>query len=97
MESGATFSMSWVTYDRKRKAGGRVLEVKEAKLTQPKEKRQKGRPLTKIERHKTFKSPNHRKWYTRNLVVFEDGQETSEVVKFHPPLVIEFNNMTVIE
>lgn len=97
METGATFSMRWVTYDRKRKKGGRILEVKEARLTQPRKKRERGRPLTQIERKKIFKAPNHRKWYTRNLVVLQNGEETSEVVKFHPPLVIEFNNYTVIE
>lgn len=97
METGATFSMRWVTYDRKRRKGGRILEVKEARLTQPKRKRERGRPLTHIEKKKIFKVANHRKWYTRNIVVLHKGEETSEVVKFHPPLVIEFNNFTVIE
>lgn len=98
MDTGRPFSMRWVTYDRKRRKGGRILEVSEARLTQPGQQRKAGRPLTPIEKTKAAgKRANHRKWYTRNIAVLHQGEETGEIIKFHPPLVLEFNGMDVIE
>lgn len=109
MESGVIFSLRRVRYDRQRKKGGDIEFIAEAQLfTQADEKNREeiatggGRPLTIAEQ--TFlqledakkKDPNHHHNYSRNLVLLADGHPTSEIRKFHPPLVLEFNGKKVV-
>jgi len=103
MESGAPFSIQVITYDARRKEGGKVVEYGEAVLLSAEEKESLiGRPKTQIEdwaeRKATArrKAPKHRKWYTRNIRVLQDGHPTSIVRKIHPPLVTLFNQQIVV-
>lgn len=100
METGNPFSARIVKYDRKRKKGGEVMDIKEARLLLPKKKekaeKQLGRKLTGKEEEQweadnASRIPNHRKHYTRNIRLLADGVATNQVIKIHPPLVIKFN------
>lgn len=109
MESGVAFSMKRVKYDRKRKSGGAVEYIAEAKLFTQEDARKNaenaigaGRPLTIVERalaemdEKKQKDPDHYHHYTRNMVLLLNGHPSSEIRKFHPPLVLEFNGKKVV-
>lgn len=98
MESGKPFSCKVVSYDLKRKSGGKILEYDEAILVQntKEEEEEAGRPRTnretQVQRLTEMKrNPSHRKWYTRNIQLLQDGFPTSLIKKIHPPLIIEFN------
>lgn len=100
MDAGAVFSIEFVTYDYQRKRGGNLLQYKEAKLFASEEA---GRGKTKLEETKARKAlikqgrnPNHRRWYTRNIRILQEGQSTSLIVKIHPPLVTKFNDQIVV-
>jgi len=103
MESGAPFSMTVVSYNARHKEGGKVIEYAEAVLlsTQPREGAA-GRGATQVEEWQgrkeaaKRKAPNHRKWYTRNIRVLQNGHPTAIVRKVHPPLVILFNQKIVV-
>lgn len=41
-------------------------------------------------------NPNHSHWYTRNLTILADGHPLTDLVKIHPPLMIEFNGIPVV-
>ena len=102
MESGAPFSMKVCSYDRKRKKGGEWKFYPEAVLVQKEKKKEGSRPLTRIEKlqyqlHEGEKrDPNHRKHYTRNIRVLQDGHPTGIIETIHPPLVDEFNGKTLL-
>jgi hypothetical protein len=107
METGKAFSLSCVSYDRKRKTGGKVVQYAEAILVQAKKeaKANARRSLTPTEKRDIeartahqgpSKNPHHRKFYTRNIRILQDGHPTSIQRKIHPPLVIEFNGKRVI-
>lgn len=103
METGAPFSCTVVSYDARRKEGGKVVEYTEAQLlaTEPKPNAA-GRPLTQVEEwterkaNASRKAPGHRKWYTRNIRVLQNGHPTSIIRKIHPPLVVLFNQKIVV-
>lgn len=42
------------------------------------------------------KNPNHKQWYTRNIRPYAAGHPLTDLVKIHPPLLIEFNGKTVV-
>jgi hypothetical protein len=42
------------------------------------------------------RNPNHQKWYTRNVRPLADGHPLTDLVKIHPPLLLEFNGMEVV-
>lgn len=106
METGKPFSLTFVTYDRKRKTGGKPQRYAEAILVQPKKEAAAAarRSLTPAEaraaehreRNERRADPNHRSWYTRNIRILQDGQATTIVRKIHPPLVLEFNKKRVV-
>lgn len=96
METGEVFSCKVVSYDRKRKKGGEIMEYAEAILVQNTKKESKARPKTlreqQVERLTEIKkAPNHREWYTRNIQLLQNGHPTSLIKKIHPPLIVEFN------
>lgn len=110
MQSGASFSLTCVRYDRKRKKGGELLEIAEAEWMNPEkeeaeaEERQQ-RPLTLGEMYRINqaagaapegRAPNHRHWHTRNIRILCDGHPTAEIRKVHPPIFMTFNGRTVV-
>lgn len=106
MDDGEVFSVKWVTYNRQKKTGGRLEECLEARLKQKSFRKPTPETEAKIaERNKhrktkyasdwTLKNPQHRKWFTRNIEVMFDGHATGQILKLHPPLIIEFNGKTV--
>ncbi|MEL6968643.1 MAG: hypothetical protein AAFO02_00630 [Bacteroidota bacterium] len=102
MKTGDPFSCTVVTYDRKRKTGGRVDEYGEARLYDPKMEQQSTRAATEVERLREelrsagSRRPNHGLHFTRNIQLLIDGHPTSEIRKIHPPLVVLFNNEIVL-
>ena len=105
METGALFSISYLTYDRQRKRGGRVEQYSEAVLLRRPEERTAPtageRTPTTIERKRKQlaqlrRNPQHHRWYTRNIQLLVDGHPTSQHRKIHPPLVILFNSQIVV-
>lgn len=103
METGAPFSMTVVSYNAKHKEGGKVIEYGEAVLLSTEKKpTTAGRPLTPHEElgyrkeAAKRKAPNHRRWYTRNIRVLQNGHPTAIIRKIHPPLVILFNEKIVV-
>lgn len=105
METGAVFSLTFVTYDRKRKRGGRIEEIAQAVLLKHDPKATNdifaGRPATPREQKvqqlaELRRAPQHHKWYTRNIRLLVNGHPTGEIRKIHPPLVALFNQKIVV-
>jgi len=98
MESGQPFSVSVVSFDKRRKKGGKIKVYPEAVLTQ----KEKGdRPRTKKEAkaeelQQLRKNPHHREHYTRNITILQNGFKTSIIASIHPPLIVEFNGDTQV-
>lgn len=98
MESGQVFSMEVVAYDRTRKQGGQIKEYPEAVLVKREQAGQTERALTKMEMVNTGarkKGANHKKHYTRNIRILQNGHPTGIIKKIHPPLILKFNDQTV--
>jgi len=100
MESGKAFSCTVISFDEKRETGGKELIFPEAILVQAsnKPKTKAGRELTNMEKKQEMiarKNPSHKKWYTRNIRILQDGHPTNIIKKIHPPLIIKFNDQTV--
>jgi len=100
MQSGESFSCVVVSFDRRRKKGGRVLEYAEARLYDPREKQHATRGQTRREKLRaqlrSKRAPQHGKYFTRNIQLMVNGHPTGEIRKIHPPLVVRFNDQTVI-
>ncbi len=107
MHAGEVFSLKVVSYDRRRRDKcGQVQEYKEAMLVwgdggSDRASKQPERGLTALERavigagvEVDRRNPNHADWYTRNIRILQQGQETEMIRKIHPPLIIEFNGET---
>jgi len=98
MQNGKPFSITVVTYDKRRKSGGKKMQYPEAILnTLPKPKQSGDRPATRMEAltQKT-KAPNHSKNFTRNIRVLMDGHPTAIIRTIHPALVTIFNDQIVV-
>lgn len=100
MQSGAVFSCVVISMDKKRNTGGEILEYPQARLFDPKKQQAAKRAATEVERMRerlaNGKRPNHGTHFTRNIQLMMDGHPTSETRKIHPPLVVLFNNETVL-
>lgn len=107
MHSGAVFSLTVVTFDKRRKDRcGKLKQYDEAVLvwgdggsdrTKPKGERLPTaleQSLISAEPTIGKRDPNHAWHYTRNIRILSDGQPTEAIVKIHPPLIIEFNGQT---
>lgn len=104
METGQPFSLTFVTYDRKRKKGGEIRTYDEAVLCQSTTTTtsKNNRPMTRMEQMEAFlheepikRNPNHQQHYTRNIQLLQQGHPTAIRKKIHPLLVTKFNEMTV--
>ena len=99
-ESGSPFKVGFCTADYKRKIGGEYIELSGVKLKGieplPKKKGDGihiGRGIkTDFRPTEAARLPKHRENDTRNLIV--PGK--SNPVKFHPRLMIMFNDMELI-
>lgn len=97
MQTGEVFSCTVISYDKKRKTGGRVLEYAQLRLVGFDRKEKKSRPETRLETlQRKTKAPRHYKHFTRNAQILVNGHPTSQVVKIHPPLVTKFNQQIVL-
>jgi hypothetical protein len=102
METGALFSVQGVTYNRRaKKGGGKIYEYLECMLAQAVPGQKLDRPATLKEdanqrvKH-TRNNPNHGMWYTRNIIICQNGHPTTMIRKIHPPLVVYFNGKIVV-
>lgn len=98
IDSGEPFSCKVVSYDEKRKKGGSIIEYDELRVLRPEEalKEQKGRPKTETEKLKAElynikRNPHHKKHFTRNCRIYQQGHPVSLIRKIHVALIIEFN------
>lgn len=111
MESGISFSIRGNTYNRRDKSGGELFHYPECQLlteansppTASTSTAEVQRPLTAAEQGLPSstatprkRSPDHRKWYTRNVRICQAGQPTGIIHKIHPPLIQEFNGKIVV-
>lgn len=96
IDAGKTFSCIVVSFNRKKKEGGQLIEYDELRVLRPDEEIDLGRPKTKTEALKTKldkikRNPDHRKWFTRNVRIYQQGHPTGMIRKIHLPLIVEFN------
>lgn len=106
IDSGAPFSCKVVSYDRKRKRGGTIKIIDEGRVARNDQIGSSPftsgtgseRPLTKMEQLEAAKkkAPRHKKNYTRNVIILQEGMDTSLIEKIHPPLIIAFNGKQVL-
>lgn len=90
MDTGAPFSIAFVTYDEKRKTGGEWIEVKRAEKYVPftraeQERLDKAQPKVGI-----FKNPHHYENSTRNIQI-----PNGEIRKVAIRLIRRFNGKVV--
>ncbi|MDJ1500461.1 hypothetical protein [Xanthocytophaga agilis] len=88
MEQGETFSCKFVTFNQRRKTGGEIIEIQEARLF----RQSASTPEEKKESSGKSKSPNHWANSTRNILILPSEQ----IRKLHIRLLIEFNGFKVI-
>lgn len=102
IETGLPFTAVRVTYDRRRKKGGKKEEIEAIFLVKAKRPAVDGlRPPTKMEEKKlqletSRRNPNHKKWFTRNVALAVNGVASSEIRTIHPPLFLTFNGKKVV-
>ena len=91
MDSGARFSLAFVTADKYKKKGGEWIEIAEAwkgfeRTEQQRRSSAKTQPKTVI-----MKNPNHFENSTRNICL-----PNGEIRKVHIRLIRRFNNKIII-
>lgn len=101
MQRGEHFSCTVISYDKRRKKGGDIVEYAEVRLYEPTAEQAATRAATEVEQlrqrlHSVSRRPSHGKHFTRNVQVCVAGHPTSEIRKIHPPLVVKFNDQIVL-
>lgn len=91
IDSGQPFSLSFVTYDHKRKKGGEWINVKSAVKLMAPEKQQKAIDAAQPSFTMVSRNPNHFENSTRNIKL-----QNGSIRKIHIRLVRLFNNKKVI-
>jgi hypothetical protein len=99
MDTGRPFSVSFVTYDKQRKTGGKIRMIREAVINaQPKstdKKSGKSKPpdqRVRVDR----RNPHHYDHSTRSIRLVVNGCKTSTIKKLHIFLVLTFNERKLI-
>ena len=92
IDAGEMFSVSYVTYDAKRKSGGNLREFPEAQITFTK----KEKALFARSKKKASKPTAHYKNATRNIKTFIGGTEVAGNKRIHLYLITIFNGKTVV-
>jgi hypothetical protein len=92
VDTGASFDMEFVTADRRRGTGGKLIELKawQKKIGQPVEDTIPGQHI----RRTKPKDPNHYKHGTIN--VFNPANKAVHPHKVHVPLIQTFNGKKVV-
>jgi hypothetical protein len=88
IDSGKPFTCKVVKYNAQRKTGGQIMDVEG--ILAKKAYSVTDRPV--LER----KYQNHHEHYTRNIALTVAGYPTSQIVKIHPPLIIEFEGKELV-
>jgi hypothetical protein len=91
MDSGQPFSLSFVTYDKKRKKGGEWINVKSAVKFMAKPSKQKAIEAAQPEFTMVSRNPKHFENATRNIKL-----QNGSIRKVHIRLIRLFNNKKVI-
>jgi predicted glycosyl hydrolase (DUF1957 family) len=86
LESGNPVQMRYVSYDKRRKTGGKVKEITGI-ITKTKDQRIPAERAKKT----AAKAQNHFKNNTRNFYTCIDGQQTQNIQTVHLPLILEVN------
>lgn len=91
-ESGKAipFSIEYVSFDKKRKSGGRLIEYPEAILCFDTTKKN-----TSVSSSGGLKKPKHSVNNTRNIEILNSGQATQSIRKLNILLITKFNNQKV--
>ena len=105
LEAGETVTMEVYTYDEKRGKGGKI-ETYECRLETgakaaigddtPHYEAEDADDADDAPTEKRTKSPNHSKWYTRNIRLYVNGHPSSQIRKIHPLLIRTFNGVKVV-
>lgn len=90
MDTGAPFSIAFVTSDDKRKLGGEWIEIKQASKYVPFTRAEQERLDKAQPRVRTFKNPNHYENSTRNIEL-----KNKDIRKVHIRLIRRFNGKIV--
>ncbi|MEL7123470.1 MAG: hypothetical protein AAFO07_28750 [Bacteroidota bacterium] len=99
MKSGQVFELDVVGFDRKKPDKSGVIHHYRAILLQEKKAEKSDEQLSPKEwlLSGKRKKPNHFKWYTRNIrIITNDNFQTDIIRKIHIPLIVSFNNQTVV-
>lgn len=91
LDSGQPFSLSFVTYDKKRDTGGEWINVKSAVKFMAKGHQTKSIEAAQPSFTMLSKNPKHFENSTRNIKL-----QNGEIRKVHIRLIRLFNNKTVI-
>lgn len=91
LDSGQPFSLSFVTYDKKRGTGGEWINVKSAVKFMAKGNQTKSIEAAQPSFTMLSKNPKHFENSTRNIKL-----QNGEIRKVHIRLIRLFNNKTVI-
>ena len=92
--SGQPFSITYITYDKKRGSGGAVKSVERAVLcTHVKGDDNTARVSNPVTLNYSIKNPNHFNNSTLNIRVVAGGQ--ADIRKVHVQLIRKFNGATV--
>lgn len=93
IDTGKCVSLSYVSFDKKRKTGGKLKVLNEAVVTNPKsERRNTSQPGTKSSKV----SPNNKENSTRNFYKCINGKPTNSIRKVHVILMLEINGMQIM-
>ncbi len=91
LESGKPVFVRYVSYDKRRKTGGKVKDH-QVIITRMKS----DRISPEEARKKSDKAQNHYDNSTRNCFQCIDGQVTMSVKTIHLPLIMQINNLNVM-
>lgn len=91
LESGVPVLVRYVSFDKRRKTGGKIKEH-QVIITKMKHERVSSDEAKK----KSDKAQNHYDNFTRNCYQCIDGQPTMSVKTIHLPLMLQINKMKVM-
>lgn len=80
------FSLTFRTYNKQNKKGGKLVSVQNATLMQP----PKDKGAVRLSQNIDFKNPNHFENRTRNIKV------SDKIIKVNTLFIIEFNGHKVV-